>query len=226
MNIEFITATTLADAWFQSIYRCVEVGRPFTIDKGSYAEQQRLEFDYAVIQIEYPNKELIPKLPTQYNIPDPVDEEFIASYIPYLMSDHIEENEQYTYGNRLWEFEQVQKVIDTYKEFGHRNNQMIMRISKPKDILLDDPPCLCYIDTRIQDNTLHLIPYFRSWDLWGGFPANLVAIETLKQWMADEIGVGNGSIIASSKGLHLYDYTWKLAECVRGKTIEEFKKGI
>jgi len=62
--------------------------------------------------------------------------------------------------------------------------------------------------------------------LWGGFPANLAAIEMMKQYCAECIGVENGEIIACSKGLHIYDYVWELAEIKRGKTIKEFQKEI
>jgi thymidylate synthase len=34
----------------------------------------------------------------------------------------------------------------------------------------------------------------------------------LKEYMAQEIGVEDGQIIAASKGLHLYDYVWELAK--------------
>jgi thymidylate synthase len=37
--------------------------------------------------------------------------------------------------------------------------------------------------------------------------------------------VEDGEMIISSKGLHLYNYVWELAECLRGKTIEEFREG-
>ncbi len=47
----------------------------------------------------------------------------------------------------------------------------------------------------------------------------------MKEYMASEIGVEDGEIIACSKGLHIYDYVWELAECIRGKTIEEFRDG-
>ena len=77
-----------------------------------------------------------------------------------------------------------------------------------------------HIDTRIQDNKLHFFPYFRSWDLFGGFPANLAAIEMMKQYCAAEIGVENGEIIASSKGAHLYDYTFEIAAALRGQKIQ------
>jgi len=59
---------------------------------------------------------------------------------------------------------------------------------------------------------LNFVVYFRSWDLWSGFSANLGGIQLLKEYMAGEIGVEDGEIIASSKGLHLYDYTWELAK--------------
>ena len=76
---------------------------------------------------------------------------------------------------------------------------------------LSDPPCLRAIDTRIRDDKLNFIVYFRSWDLWAGFPSNLAAIQLLKEYMACEIGVADGELIASSKGLHLYQYAWDLA---------------
>jgi len=118
---------------------------------------------------------------------------------------------------------QMELMIWTYKNKGYRNNQMVLQVAKPTDMLLKDPPCLRHIDTRIQDGKLHFFPYFRSWDLFGGFPANLAAIELMKQYCATQIGVENGEIVASSKGLHIYDYVWEISEAIRGKSIEEFR---
>jgi thymidylate synthase len=73
------------------------------------------------------------------------------------------------------------------------------------------------IDTRISDGKLHFVVYFRSWDLFNGFPANLGAIQLLKEYMAAEIGVEDGEIIASRKGLHIYDYVFELAKLRCGK---------
>ena len=64
-----------------------------------------------------------------------------------------------------------------------------MTVGDPQAIYLKDPPCLRGIDTRIRDGRLHFFVYFRSWDLWNGFPANLAAIQLLKEYMAQEIGV-------------------------------------
>jgi len=112
---------------------------------------------------------------------------------------------------------QIEWVIDTYKKYGHRNNQMVLQVAHPSDLTLLDPPCLRSIDTRIQDHALHFFVYFRSWDLWNGLPANLAAIQHLKEYMAAEIGVTDGEMIVESKGLHLYGYAEDLAKlrCLR-----------
>jgi len=107
---------------------------------------------------------------------------------------------------------QIEWIIDTYKKGGHRNNQMVLQVAHPSDCVLLDPPCLRSIDTRIQDGRLHFFVYFRSWDLWGGLPANLAGIQTLKEYMASEIGVDDGEMIVESKGLHLYGYAEDLAK--------------
>lgn len=259
VNIE---ATNLPDSWFQTLYKSVEIGRDFTIDRGSFAGQKRKEFDFVTIHIKCPDKgDLLPKLNPLLNLPDPVEDDYLDGYMPYLMTGEEKKGESYTYGQRIvgaqlnnyslegadlyvpelfadWLIEGVSKeyqdgktlfidqmsaMIWTYKNKGYRNNQMIMQVGQPSDMALLDPPCLRHIDTRIQDGALHFFPYFRSWDLWGGFPANLAAIELMKQYCAEQIGVKNGEIIASSKGLHLYDYVFELAEAVRGKSSEEFK---
>ncbi len=106
---------------------------------------------------------------------------------------------------------QVGLAIEIYKNH-KRTNQMVLQVAKPTDMLLIDPPCLRHIDTRIQDGKLHFYPYFRSWDLWSGLPANLAGLSILQEHMANEIGVEQGEMICASKGLHLYDYSVPFAE--------------
>jgi thymidylate synthase len=151
--------------------------------------------------------------------------EYINNYLPYLMTSHKAEGEQYTYGQYLER--QIAEVIKMYKEDGHNTNQAFMAVGDAESIKLSDPPCLRAIDTRILDNRLNFIVYFRSWDLWAGFPSNLAAIQLVKEYMAGEIGVQDGEIIATSKGLHLYEYTWEMAEQAARATylLEQLRKG-
>ena len=56
-----------------------------------------------------------------------------------------------------------------------------------------------------------MITYWRSWSLWGGFPANLAGLQLVSELVAQEIGAEPGKLIASSKGLHLYEFELQVA---------------
>jgi len=211
MKLEFIEARDLPDAWFQCVYRVLETGREYTIDRGSFMGQKRLEFDHVTVHIKYPStRPLLPDIPPSLGIPNPVAEGYLEEYLPYLMTSAKQPGEDYTYGQYLES--QIEEVIRIYREDGFETNQAYMTVGNPESLQLTDPPCLRGIDTRIKEGKLHFIIYFRSWDLWNGFPANLGAIQLLKEYMASSIGVEDGEIIAASKGLHLYDYVWELAQ--------------
>jgi thymidylate synthase len=211
MELVCINARDLPDAWFQCVYQILDKGRTYTIDRGSFQGQERLEFDYVTVHIKFPGtRPLLPDIPPSLGIPNPVADDYLDQYLPYLMTSVKREGEVYTYGEYLEP--QIDEVIRMYREDGHGTNQAYMTVGDPRTIYLQDPPCLRGIDTRIKDDALHFITYFRSWDLWNGFPANLGAIQLLKEYMAENIGVEDGEIITASKGLHLYDYVWELAK--------------
>jgi len=228
----YLDAFDLDDAWFQCLSAILDSGQVYTITRGSYAGQKRLEFDFVSVRVRKPSHQIIPIIPEGMSIPAPTDMSYIQGYLSYLLTGAKTETEDYTYGERLVDpkvkikqnlngkeliseiplnVNQIEEVIKMYKEKGAGTNQAVMEIGMPSDIQLIDPPCLRLIDTRLRYGKLHFILYFRSWDLWGGFPSNLGGLQLVKQYMAEEIGVDDGEIIAVSKGLHLYDYAWELA---------------
>jgi len=213
-----IEATDIQDAWFQCIYQVLDVGFKYEIQRGSYVGQTRMEFDEVVVLIKHPYQEpydlMLPQIPVALNIPNPVENGYVERYMSYLMTSHIEPGEQYTYGSRI--VDQIPYWVGVLKDTPN-TNQAVLQIAQPSDYKLSDPPCLRQIDMRIKDNHLIFYPYFRSWDLWGGFPANLAGIAVLQKSMADEIGVESGPICASSKGLHIYGYVEELAKLRTGK---------
>ena len=208
MEITVIEARDLSEAWFLCLGKTLGRGREYRIDRGSYAGERRKELDLVVVQVDYPGtRPLVPDVPQ--GVPPPTTTDYIDSYLPYLMTAHKAEGEQYTYGQYLEK--QIAEVIRMYMEDGHNTNQAFMAVGDAQSIYLSDPPCLRAIDTRIRDGRLSFVVYFRSWDLWAGFPSNLAAIQLLKEYMASEIGVADGDLVAMSKGLHLYEYCWELA---------------
>lgn len=248
MEIHVVKATTIADAWFQLLYGLVRGDAPhsvYEIDRGSYVGQKRLEYNYALVQIDHPGaRPLIPDIPEGLGIPAPVEDmDYVENYFAdYLMNPELHENETYRYST--WLQPGVERVIEQLKG-APGNNQATISVggwcegeakiipgsgkavlcAMDTDNFIDpgtgqrDPACLRVVDFRYdQENTLHMVVYFRSWDLWGGFPANLAGLQLLKEYVAENIGAEDGKIIASSKGLHLYDHAIDVAAQRTGLT--------
>ena len=208
LKINSIEARDLPEAWFLCLCKCLNEGYEYKIDRGSYAGQRRKELDFIQVHIQYPgSRPLVPDVPQ--GVPAPSTMEYVENYLPYLMTSHVAEGEQYTYGQYLEK--QISEVIRMYQQDGHNTNQAFMAVGDAESLKLTDPPCLRMIDTRIRYGKLHFIIYFRSWDLWAGFPSNLAGIQLLKEYMAAEIGVEDGEMICMSKGMHLYEYVWETA---------------
>jgi thymidylate synthase len=222
---DVVKAFDLQDAWRRCLDLVLDHGYEYTIQRGSFADKKRKELDFVDIQIERPYIEpIIPEIPSYLDgiVPPPTSMEYVNNYLAYIITPH-KQDEDYTYGERLTgqkyrdkEINQINEVIEIYKA-STETNQATMEIGMPTDIMLKDPPCMRIIDTRVRYGKLHFITYFRSWDLWGGFPSNLAVLQMLKEYMSRQIGVEDGEIIALSKGLHLYDYSWEWAEYMTGR---------
>ena len=216
MNLTTIEAYTIGDAWFQCLEKALLEGRTYRIEQGSFEGTHRKEIPLVAVIIHTPGvRPLRPDVPM--GVPSPTTDEVIEEYMSYLMTSTKQENEEYTYGEDL--AAQIDEVIKRYKQ-GVDTNQMCMTIGSRNSIRLKDPPCLRLVDTRVQDGRLNFIVYFRSWDLWGGFPTNMGGLQLLKEHMAKEIGVDDGCLIAFSKGLHLYEHCWDLAKMVLHMPLE------
>ena len=211
MRLYTVEAFDIPEAWFKCLALVLDEGREYTVEKGSYEGTKRKELDYITIHIQNPGmRPLIPVIPPGMPVEPPTNLSYVYDYFEnYLMSPVVAENETYTYGSRI--HVSLFEVIEMLKK-SPDTNQAIIQVGSPTDIFLEDPPCLRHIDCRLQGGRLHFIIYFRSWDLWGGFPTNLAGLQLLKEFMAEEIGCADGEMICSSKGLHLYEYAWPVAK--------------
>lgn len=216
MRLSIVEARDLDEAFFLCCKEVLEKGRDYLITRGSEEGTFRRELDFITLRVLYPwTRPLSPTTPE--GVPTPTSDSFIDSYMSYLMTSLVQENEEYTYGYYLES--QIEEVIKKFHAGGEGNNQLCMTIGDKDSIYMKDPPCLRLIDCKIRDGILNFVVSLRSWDLWGGFPANLGGLELLKQYMASMMGVGNGELIATSKGLHLYQRTWDLARQVIGQRV-------
>ena len=234
----FLIAKTIPDAWFQLIYNIFDNAYAQKIQKGSFEnEQYRLQYPGIAVYIEHPYYDMVPTIPPGSGIPAPTTIEYIEDYFAnYLMNPELSENETYKYASRIQNRmpkggTQLERVIDIIRNTP-LTNQAVIEVATPDDLDLCygkdgklDPPCLRLLDFKVipagDELVLTVSAYFRSWDLWAGFPTNLGGIELLKQFVASEAGLKNGSIYAYSAGAHIYGYQEEIA---RLRTLRSIKK--
>jgi len=224
-----IYAKTISDAWFQTIYNILDRSYIQSIQKGSFEKVEvRYQLPSLTVFIERPWEDMVPEIPPHLGIPSPTNMEYIEEYfLEYLMNPKLAPNEIYRYSSRIhWPMPkggtQLDRVIQMLKETP-LTNQAVLEIGTPEDHDICyskegtlDPPCLRIIDFKViplnNKLVLSVSVYFRSWDLWAGFPTNLGGIELLKQYVAEEVGLENGPLYAYSAGAHIYGYQLELVK--------------
>ncbi len=208
MRIANIEARDLPEAFYLCCREVLDHGYEYVIGSGSYSGTRRKELDFVNVHILHPgNTPRVPDVPP--GVPCPTSNQYINEYLSYLLTEDKQQNEQYTYGEDL--SPQIEEVIRRYNQDGPECNQLCMTLGSKKTLWLKDPQCLRVVDTRIRYGKLHFVVYFRSWDLWAGFPTNLGGLQLVKEYIAASVGVGDGEFICCSKGLHLYDHCWEWA---------------
>lgn len=237
MEITHITAFDLPRAWYRVIQACHQKGYVRPVFRGARQGAKRRELDYLIIEITNPsNRPLVPDVPV--GVPPPTSMNYVNRYLRYLMTPFKEDWEDYTYGERIagtldinihpsmieidrLEGERVSSTeinqleeIEKFLKDTPETNRSVIAVGKAEDFRLKHPPCMRIMQFKVRYDMLHLSVYFRSWDTWGGFPSNLAALQLMKEDLAKQIGVKDGTIIAVSMGAHLYNTEWDLAEKV------------
>ena len=224
----FVAAKTIPDAWFQLIYNLFDHAYTQNIQHGSFEnEQYRLQYPGIAAYIEYPGMDMIPVIPPALGIPAPTTMEYVEDYfVHYLMDPTLAENETYKYASRIHHpmpkgGTQLDRIVDLLKKTP-LTNQAVVEIGTPEDQDICfgndgklDPPCLRLLDFKAIPSSdglaLTVTCYFRSWDLWAGFPTNLGGIELLKKFVASETNLKDGPMYAYSAGAHIYGYHEEIA---------------
>lgn len=203
---------TIEQAWRMTLWTCARYGYSYKVEKGSYEGQLRKQLDHLVVVIDEPGiRPLAVSLPENTGIPAPTSEEKIQSYFfEYLATDTKEDKEDYTYGQYI--APQLPGVIELLNKSGGSTNQACISVGDKDSIKLNDPPCLRVIDFKVVEDKLAMSLFFRSWDIFVGFPENLGGLQLLKEYilMHLEFPVYDGSIIAYSSGAHIYEQYFPL----------------
>ena len=200
-----IRANSISDAWYRGLNLIWNHGHEVTDERGSRIR----EYLNLMIVIQDPYIDRIPK-DISWN------EERLEEYAKQLISGENVQDFEYTYGQRLrnWneEIDQIAYVIDKLKQNPTTRRATAVTWVPTIDTVVDEVPCMIIDDFKIRGGKVNLTTLFRSHDFAGAYPANLYGLSRLLEYVAGEVGVSPGMITTISASAHIYEHDWDMVE--------------
>ncbi len=220
------------EAWMKAVKAVFENGVDMeTEDMGSARELIGLS-----VRIKNPTVEL-DATPEEY----PFHGRALQDYVDQLMSPENRWDFQYTYGERIWNWDgkvdQIKAVIDRLVSSPFTRRAVVDTTIPTLDHFperIKDPPCLRVICFNIREvkeapmlpavKKLHMDVLFRSHDIFGASYANWIALAHLQKYVADAVGkrlgerIFMGELHNYSVSAHIYSRDFEMAKRVAEKT--------
>ena len=151
----------------------------------------------------------------------PIKGEALFDYVTSLDDEHQiyldDDGFIYTYSERLQNYQgrnQLIDIVNRLKQDKGSNRAVAVTFNPFIDNERDDIPCLQLIQALIRDDKLILSVYFRSNDLYGAFPSNMMFLTYLGMKIANELDVKFDYIDYHCSSLHVYETDYKQASKV------------
>ena len=148
----------------------------------------------------------------------PIKSEALYDYITSL--DQLnkiildEDSFIYTYPERLQNYQgrnQLIDIVNRLKQDIGSNRAVAITFNPFTDNERDDIPCLQLIQALVRNDKLILSVYFRSNDLYGAFPSNMMFLTYLGMKIANELDVKFDYIDYHCSSLHIYETDYEQA---------------
>ena len=120
----------------------------------------------------------------------------------------------YTYPERLQNYQGRNQLIDIVNRLQQdigSNRAVAVTFNPFVDNEYDDIPCLQLIQALVRNDKLILSVYFRSNDLYGAFPSNMMFLTYLGMKIAKELDVKFDYIDYHCSSLHIYETDYEQA---------------
>ena len=148
----------------------------------------------------------------------PIKGEALFDYVTSLDDEHQiyldDDGFIYTYSERLQNYQgrnQLKDIINRLKQDMGSNRAIAVTFNPFVDNERADIPCLQLIQALVRNDKLILCVYFRSNDLYGAFPSNMMFLTYLGMKIADELGVTFDYIDYHCSSLHIYETDYEQA---------------
>ena len=151
----------------------------------------------------------------------PLKGEALFDYVTSLDDEHQiyldDDGFIYTYSERLQNYNDINQldvIINRLNKNINSNRAIAVTYNPMVDMNRQDIPCLQLIQALVRNNKLILSVYFRSNDLYGAFPSNMMFLTYLGMKIANELGVQFDYIDYHCSSLHIYETDYKQASKV------------
>lgn len=148
----------------------------------------------------------------------PIKGEALFDYVTSLDDEHQiyldDDGFIYTYSERLQNYQgrnQLIDIVNRLKQDMGGNRAVAVTFNPFLDNEREDIPCLQLIQAFVRDDKLILSVYFRSNDLYGAFPSNMMFLTYLGMKIANELDVKFDYIDYHCSSLHVYETDYEQA---------------
>lgn len=148
----------------------------------------------------------------------PIKGEALFDYVTSLDDEHQiyldDDGFIYTYSERLQNYQgrnQLIDIVNRLKQDEGSNRAVAVTFNPFSDNEREDIPCLQLIQALVRGDKLILSVYFRSNDLYGAFPSNMMFLTYLGMKIANELDVQFDYIDYHCSSLHIYETDYKQA---------------
>ena len=162
-----VRASTVKEAWMRSLKL---IGTYGNLKLSDYDEKQMELMDLSIIVREEDLNH--PSMVGELGI----TEEELNLYANTLLSKDKPDDLQYTYGERLRNYsnvDQLQYLIETLQNKLYSRRAVAVLWNPAIETFVDEVPCIDLYQAIVQDNKLYMIAYLRANDVYNGFPRNI-----------------------------------------------------
>ncbi len=198
-----IKTSTIKNGWETLVKRVMQKGAEIKDERGS-------------LTLELRNTVVTMKRPLDLEIPDGYfwSGEKLEIYSEQFLSDD-KQGFVYTYGNRLRKhfkgIDQIGEAVRRLKNCKESRRAISVTWDPPTDTKQEEVPCMILVDFKIRDGKLHTTGLWRSHDIYGAWFPNAVGLTHLSKYVAEEVGVGVGTLTIHSISAHIYQVNFEEA---------------
>lgn len=154
--------------------------------------------------------------PDDFYLPEwaPIARKDVENYLPSIMTAE-RGTEDYTYGERLWNFNGMNQVdsvmVDYLKRYPTDRAALAVLFDPMRDHKGRSAPCINLVQATNSGDLLNLTAYVRSHSIFSGWVLNIFGLLTLQKYIADKLGQKLGTLTVLSNCAHVYENEWPQA---------------